>query len=108
MQAEWLFWTVAATLSLGVAAAMVAPLIRGGARPERRASYDMQIYRDQLGEIDAEVARGVLTQDEAAGVRAEIGRRQARATGQCAVREDEGGGGLVSAGGIHHRDELQR
>jgi len=95
MQAEWLFWTVAATLSLGVAAAMVAPLIRGGARPERRASYDMQIYRDQLGEIDAEVARGVLTQDEAAGVRAEIGRRLLAAADEEAA---EAAGGVAPRG----------
>ena len=75
MQADWPFWIAALALALGVAGAVLAPLIRGAARPERRASYDMQVYRDQLREIDADVARGVLSEDEAAGVRIEISRR---------------------------------
>ncbi len=75
MAANWAFWIAAVTLALGVAGVVLAPLARGSARSERRASYDMQVYRDQLREIDADVARGVLTEDEAAAVRVEISRR---------------------------------
>jgi len=75
MLADWPFWIAAFAVALGVAAWVLGPLMRGAARPERRASYDMQVYRDQLREIDADVARGVLTEGEAAGVRVEISRR---------------------------------
>lgn len=75
MQADWLFWIAAAAIALAVLAFVLAPLIRGAARPERRASYDMQVYRDQLREIDADLARGVLTEAEAEAVRIEISRR---------------------------------
>jgi len=75
MQADWLFWMVATALALGVLGVVFAPLVRGAARPERRASYDMQVFRDQLREIDADVARGVLTPAEAGAVRVEISRR---------------------------------
>jgi len=71
-----LFWVLAALvvtcLSLTV---VLRPLVSGRSRAERRASYDMQVYRDQLGEIDRDLARGVLTPDEAQATRAEIGRR---------------------------------
>lgn len=75
MQANLPFILAALALALVVACVVLAPLLRETARPERRASYDMQIYRDQLREIDADVARGVLSEDEAAGVRVEISRR---------------------------------
>ncbi len=75
MQADSPFWIAVIVLALGVAGVVLAPLMRAKARPERRASYDMQVYRDQLREIDADVARGVLSEDEAAAVRVEISRR---------------------------------
>lgn len=75
MQADWLFWTAAAAVALAVVALVLAPLIRGAVCPERRASYDMQVYRDQLRQIDADLTRGVLAEAEAEAVRLEISRR---------------------------------
>jgi cytochrome c-type biogenesis protein CcmH len=75
MQAQLAFWAVAALLTLVSLGIVFAPLMRGGARSGRRASYDMQVYRDQLREIEADVGRGVLTADEAAATRAEVARR---------------------------------
>jgi cytochrome c-type biogenesis protein CcmH len=72
---NWLFWVIAATLALLSLGLAFAPLLRGGAGGERRASYDMQVFRDQLREIDADVARGVLTGAEAAATRIEVSRR---------------------------------
>jgi cytochrome c-type biogenesis protein CcmH len=69
------FWLVAAALTLGTFLVVFAPMIRGGGAAERRASYDLQIYRDQLREIDRDVARGVITADEAADTRLEISRK---------------------------------
>ncbi len=75
MQAGLLFWTVATALVLGVLALVLAPLLRGAGRAERRASYDMQVYRDQLREVESDLARGVITAAEAAAVRVEVSRR---------------------------------
>jgi cytochrome c-type biogenesis protein CcmH len=72
---DWLFWLIAglvAVTSLGLA---LAPLWRGAGRAERRASYDLQLLRDQLREIEADRARGVLGLEEAAASRAEVSRR---------------------------------
>ncbi|MFT3972363.1 MAG: c-type cytochrome biogenesis protein CcmI [Amaricoccus sp.] len=78
MAQEWLFWGMAAAglvLALGV---VLTPLWRGatrGGRGERRASYDLQVHRDQLREVEADLARGVLTPAEAEASRVEISRR---------------------------------
>jgi cytochrome c-type biogenesis protein CcmH len=72
---DWQFWAIAAAMVLASLGVVFAPLLRGAARADRRASYDMQIYRDQLREIEADMRRGVLTADEAAATRAEVARR---------------------------------
>ncbi len=75
MQAEWLFWAIAAALMAGCLGTVFAPLWRGAGRAERRASYDIQVHRDQLREIEADLARGVLSEPEAAATRIEVSRR---------------------------------
>ncbi|MBB5220630.1 cytochrome c-type biogenesis protein CcmH [Amaricoccus macauensis] len=75
MAQELVFWGIAAAglvLALGL---VLAPLWRGAVRAERRASYDLQVHRDQLREVDADLARGVLTPAEAEASRVEISRR---------------------------------
>ena len=75
MQADGLFWGIAAAVVIGCLGAVFAPLLRGAARAERRASYDLQVHRDQLREIDADLARGLLGEAEAAATRIEVARR---------------------------------
>ena len=75
MQADGLFWGIAALVAAGCAGLVFAPLLRAGARPERRASYDLQVHRDQLREVEADLARGILSADEAAATRIEVSRR---------------------------------
>ncbi len=75
MQTEALFWGIAILLVLGSLGLVFAPLLRGAGRAGRRSSYDMRIYRDQLREIEADLARGTVTQSEAAASRLEISRR---------------------------------
>jgi cytochrome c-type biogenesis protein CcmH len=70
-----MFWLVAAALAMGCLLLVFAPMIRGAGAAERRASYDLQIYRDQLQEIDRDVARGVITPEEAADTRVEVSRK---------------------------------
>ncbi len=69
-----MFWILAGLLSVIVMALFAWPLIRPrrlGAGAER----DLAVYRDQLGELDREVARGLVPVAEAAAARLEIQRR---------------------------------
>ncbi|GGE04207.1 cytochrome c-type biogenesis protein CcmH [Gemmobacter megaterium] len=71
-----LFWAVTVAMTLAVAGLMVAALIRGrmaGASPA--AAFDLKVYRDQLAEVERDLARGVIAEEEAARLRTEIGRR---------------------------------
>ena len=52
------------------------PLLRRPvSEPAARASYDMQVFKDQLKEIDSDEARGVISEAEAKRVRTEVSRR---------------------------------
>ena len=69
-----LLWIAFALMTAAVLAALLAPL----ARPARQAEADtaaLHIYRHQLDEIDAERARGLVDDKEAADARIEISRR---------------------------------
>ena len=70
-----MFWLFAALFSvLALALIMLPALRRAGAAPARSA-YDRGVYRDQLAEIDRDLARGVLAAEQAATARLEIERR---------------------------------
>jgi len=71
-----LFWLIAALLTLGASLAALLPLSSkdGGVDDASRAP-DLDIYRDQLGEIGRDQARGLIGEAEAEEARAEIGRR---------------------------------
>lgn len=70
------FWTIAAVITVMVAAVLLRALLRGAQRdiPSRAAS-DMDVYRAQLAEVDRDVARGVIAKADAERVHAEVARR---------------------------------
>jgi cytochrome c-type biogenesis protein CcmH len=74
-----LFWIVAAAMTAAVTALVLMPLLRGrqavGSPVGTRASYDMEVYRDQLAELERDLARGVIDDRQAQAARTEIGRR---------------------------------
>lgn len=70
-----IFWIFLALSVLLLTVAMLAPMLGGARKAAPRAEYDMQVYRDQLAEIDRDLARGALNAEDAATSRAEIGRR---------------------------------
>ncbi len=74
METFW-FWTVAGAMAVLVAAWLVRGLMRGTPEALPAAAQDMQVYRDQLAEAERDVARGTLTEAEAARVKTEIARR---------------------------------
>jgi len=69
------FWMIAGLLVVGALVVVFLPLLRDSGTAGRRASYDMQVYRDQLREVDRDVARGVVSESEAETLRTEIGRK---------------------------------
>ena len=70
-----LFWILVAVLTAGVGAILLYPLARGAqAAPEERAG-ETAVYRDQLKELDRDLAGGLISAEQAEYARAEIGRR---------------------------------
>lgn len=77
-----IFWILIAALSAAVTYWVTRPLLRTDVDTLRGATEaDIAVYRDQLAEIDADVARGALTAAEAEAARAEVSRRLLRVSG---------------------------
>lgn len=70
-----LFWVIAALLTLGASLAVLLPL--SGRRPVGAAvgSHEIEVYRDQLSEVERDTERGLIEPAEAEQARAEIARR---------------------------------
>lgn len=69
------FWIAAIAAALATALWVARPLALARTTARPRAAFDEQVFRDQLGEIDRDLERGVLSEDEARGARIEISRR---------------------------------
>ncbi|MCG6885249.1 MAG: c-type cytochrome biogenesis protein CcmI [Silicimonas sp.] len=68
------FWILASLIALSVALWLINGLrLARGNRSE--AESDMGVYRDQLAEVDRDLARRVLTETEAETIRTEVARR---------------------------------
>ena len=69
------FWIVVGLLTVTACLAIILPL--SGSRREVAGAreHDLEVYRDQLAEIERDAERGLIGKDEAAQARAEIGRR---------------------------------
>ncbi len=72
-----IFWIAVATLAAAVTYAVTRPLGRAHDVAVANQS-DLAVYKDQLGEIDRDVERGILSEGEAEAARAEIARRVLR------------------------------
>jgi len=62
-------------MTAAVAALLLYPLLRGGKTLDDTRAGEAAVYRDQLRELDRDLAGGLITSDEADYARAEIGRR---------------------------------
>ena len=69
------FWITALALTLGVVLVLARPLLRRSELADSDRAYDFQIYRDQLAEVENDLSRGVLSENEAARTRVEVSRR---------------------------------
>lgn len=69
------FWIAATVLALAAAVWVARPLALARRSAQPRAAFDEQIFRDQLLELDRDVDRGVLSEDESRAARVEVSRR---------------------------------
>lgn len=99
-----LFWITTAALVALVALLLGLALMRGRAEGEPAAAYDLRVYRDQLRDVERDLARGVLTNSEAERLKLEISRRvleadRAVAAAVAAPRAPRGGTIVAALGG---------
>lgn len=79
-----MLWVAMAVLAAAASLSVLVPLYR--ARPAASGpAEDVSIYRDQLGEVDRDLDRGVIGEREAAAARTEIARRLIQADRAAAV-----------------------
>ena len=70
-----LFLLLFTAVALGAVTVVCLPLLRGVPAAVDRGYFDRVVYRDQLKEVDRDLARGVLSPAEADSARLEIQRR---------------------------------
>lgn len=70
-----LFWIATILLALALAALLAFALLRGQRHTGPAEAFDLQVYRDQLTEVDRDLARGVISEEDAERLRTEISRR---------------------------------
>lgn len=69
------FWIVTLFMALAIALLIALVLLRTRKLGEPAAAFDLKVYRQQLRELDKDLSRGVINQDDAERTRTEISRR---------------------------------
>ncbi len=105
------FWIISGLMALIVTALLVLALIRGRRDIGPAVAFDVPVYRDQLKEVERDLARGVIGAEDAERARTEISRRilaadtaarkqtQAKKSGTGAARAIAAATALVVIGG---------
>ncbi|HEX2526399.1 MAG TPA: c-type cytochrome biogenesis protein CcmI [Geminicoccus sp.] len=75
-------FVILAILLVGMAVAFLIWPIWSSADIADRNAYDLSVYKDQLAEVDRDLARGLILPDQAEAARIEIRRRMLRAGGK--------------------------
>ncbi|RKE85490.1 c-type cytochrome biogenesis protein CcmI [Rhizobium sp. AG855] len=83
-----LFWIFSALLTVAAAVLLLSPLLRASARATRYDEGEAAVYRDQLRELERDKAGGLISPEEAAYARAEIGRRLLAVAGRASSEND--------------------
>ncbi len=94
------FWLVIGAMTAAAVLAVLVPLLRPRAADSARVDHDLEVYRDQLGELERELERGLVGADEAAAARLEIERRM------LAVADADAGSGPRT--GVSHPGTAQK
>ena len=68
-------WIIFAVLLAAVLVAVLWPLLRPRVAPASRADFDIEVYLDQLRELERDVTRELIDESQAAAAKLEIERR---------------------------------
>lgn len=79
------FWIIAVALTLTVGMFLARALLTGGTGKEHPAAYDLAVYRDQLKDVERDLARNILSTEDAERLRIEISRKILAADAQLAA-----------------------
>lgn len=90
-------WIVLAAMTGVAALVVIYPLAKAGRARITAAAHEESVYRDQLQEIERDVANGVLSERDADAARTEIARRLIKAA---RAAETEGSGAGRSLGRV--------
>lgn len=95
---DWTFWLIAALIGLGVGATLIRAMTRAEDTVKSAREFDLAVYRDQLAEIDRDMARGTIAQEEGERLRTEISRRllEADRAGGTPAKSDAGAPGFAA------------
>ena len=74
-----LFWLLAGVLTIGASLAVLIPLTARRDPAPAGAENDLQVYKDQLAELESDAGRGLIRPTEKEEAKAEIARRMIRA-----------------------------
>lgn len=92
------FWITAGALALVAAGIIALAVRRQRGNSEHPAEYDLRVYRDQLKEVDKDLARGVIDEADATRIRTEVSRRILAADSQ--LKAEQAGETTKSRGGM--------
>ena len=98
------YWIVTGVLAVVMAGLLILALLRGQRHTGPAEVFDVQVYRDQLTEVDRDLQRGVISDEDAERLRTEISRRILSADAK--MQDDAGGNtqpsglGLIASGAI--------
>jgi len=70
-----MFWVLAGVLALAVLAGLLLPQLRARQLAAGRSAYDVNVYKDQLAELERDLAEGRIAASEADAARLEVQRR---------------------------------
>ena len=70
-----IFWTAVAGAAIIVILLVLRPLLRGASEAHGEHTPEVDIYKDQLGEVERDIARGVISEADAEAAKTEIARR---------------------------------
>ena len=73
------FWIIIVFMTLAASLAVLRPLVSSRKASEPVASHDIEVYRDQMAELERDRERGLISEEDAGEARAEIGRRLLKA-----------------------------
>jgi len=96
-----LLWLTLGAMTLAALAVMLRPLLWRTGEMRARAAYDTEVYREQMAELDRDVARGAIDKEAGEAARTEIARRLLTADAELGARKQIAAGYKPTGGGGH-------